>query len=98
MHYRMSARWCVLIAAIGFTRHTVAVTVEMARVAGLTCTQGCASGCADFVAAAVMNGLLHSIACRDFFLGHGREVIDAKEGQDRQGCSGFKAIPTFLVL
>jgi hypothetical protein len=37
-----------------------------------------------------MDGLFNHIARRDFFFGHGREIIDGKEGQDDQRSSGFE--------
>lgn len=48
-----------------------------------------ASG-ADFVAAAIMDGLLDRIPHSDFLLSDRGEVIDAEEGQNDQGSSGFQ--------
>jgi hypothetical protein len=72
------------------TRHAVAIAVHMFAIAGAAAIEGGFAGGADFVAAFIIYGLLHRIARRDFFLGHGREIIDAKEGQDDQRRSEFE--------
>jgi hypothetical protein len=62
----------------------------MFAIAGVAASERGFAGGADFVAAAIVDRFLHRIARGDFFLGHGREIIDAKEGQDDQRSSGFE--------
>jgi hypothetical protein len=50
----------------------------MFAIAGVAASERGFAGGADFVAAAIVDGFLHRIARRDFFLGHGREIIDGK--------------------
>jgi hypothetical protein len=79
-----------LVPVIRLTCHAVAVAVHMFALAGIAAMERGFAGSADFVAAFIMDGSLHRIARRDFFLGHGREVVDGKEGQDDQRSSGFE--------
>lgn|GEM_PF-3003225 len=72
------------------TRHAVAIAVHMLAIAGAAASERGLAGGADFVAAFIMDGLLHRIARSDFFFGHGREILDGKEGQDDQRSSDFE--------
>ena len=69
----------VLMATIRFTSNAVAVTVHMFTVAGIAAIKRSFAGGADFVAAAIMDGLLDRIPRRHFFLCDRGEVIDAEE-------------------
>jgi hypothetical protein len=79
-----------LVPVIRLTCHAVAVAVHMFAVSGVAASERGFAGGADFVAAAIVDGLLDRIPRRDFVLGHGREVVDGKEGQDDQRSSGFE--------
>jgi len=51
---------------------SVAVTIHMFAIAGIATIQRGLASVADFVAAVIIDGLLHSIARGDFFFRDGR--------------------------
>lgn len=75
---------------IRLARDAVSVSVHMFAIAGVAAIERILASRADFVAAAIMDGLFNRIARSDFFLGHGREIIDAEEGQDDKGSGSFQ--------
>ncbi len=79
-----------LIPVIRLARYTVIIAIHVFAITGVAPIERGFAGDADFAATVIMDGFLHRIVRRDFFLGHGREVLDAEEGQDDQRSSGFE--------
>ena len=79
-----------LLPVIRFAGDAVAIAVHMFAVAGIAAIERSLASGADFVAAAVSDGLFDCVPRRHFFLRDSGEVIDAEEGQDDQGSSGFE--------
>lgn len=66
---KAGARPRSILTAIRLTRHAVSIAVHMFAIAGVAASERGFAGGADFVAAAIVDGLLNRIARRDFFLG-----------------------------
>ena len=79
-----------LLPVIRFAGDAVAIAVHMFAVAGIAAIERSLASGADFVAAAVMDGLFDCVPRRYFFLRNCGQVIHAEEGQDDQGSSGFE--------
>ena len=79
-----------MLSAVRLTGDAIAIAVHMFAVARIAVMKRSLASGAEFVAATIMDGLLNRIPRRHFFLCDRGEVIDAEEGQDDQGSSGFE--------